>query len=109
MQTETPLIYNIRHVSDRMQGRARLTRAKLKVGNDYHILLMAMHTAVGPMAAIYDVKANKWWRERQWAEDIEDAKKKARSPFAFITGPSVRDLTFSSLHVGTGNGLALAS
>jgi hypothetical protein len=51
--------------------------AELKVGNDYHILLMAIHTGVGPMAAIYDVRANKWWRERQWAEDIEDAKKKA--------------------------------
>ena len=54
-------------------------RAELKIGNDYHILLMAMHTAVGPMSAVYDLKANKWWRERQFAEDIEDAKKKAEN------------------------------
>ena len=54
-------------------------RAELKIGDDYHILLMATHTAVGPVTAIYDVKHNKWWKERQWAEDIDDAKKKAEA------------------------------
>jgi hypothetical protein len=42
-------------------------RAELTIGDDYHLLLMATHTAVGPVMAIYDVKANKWWKERQWA------------------------------------------
>ena len=54
-------------------------RAELKIGNDYHILLMATHTAVGPMTAMYDLKTNKWLKERQWAEDIDDAKKKAET------------------------------
>jgi hypothetical protein len=56
-------------------------RAELTIGDDYHLLLMATHTAVGPVMAIYDVKANnnKWWRERQWAEDIDDAKAKAEA------------------------------
>jgi len=54
-------------------------RAELKIGDDYHILLMATHTAVGPVSAIYDVKHNKWWRERHWAQDIDDAKKKAEA------------------------------
>jgi hypothetical protein len=68
--------------------------AELKVGNDYHILLMAIHTAMGPMAAIYDVRANKWWRERQWAEDIEALRKKLRTSFAFIIGPSILETGF---------------
>ncbi len=79
MQTETLLIYNIGMSAIVFPREGQGFRAELKVGNDYHILLIAMHTAVGPMAAIYDVRTNKWWRERQWAEDIEDAKEKAEN------------------------------
>jgi hypothetical protein len=77
VQTETlPII--IAAVSDIVFPReGQGFRAELKIGDDYHILLMATHTAVGPVSAIYDVKHHKWWRERHWAEDIDDAKNKA--------------------------------
>ena len=40
---------------------------------------MATHSALGPAATIYDAKLDKWWLEREWAEDIEDAKRKAEA------------------------------
>jgi hypothetical protein len=54
-------------------------RAEVKIGDDIHLVLMATHTAVGPAVGIYDAKAKKWWREHQWAEDIDDAKAKAEA------------------------------
>jgi hypothetical protein len=53
-------------------------RAEVKMGDDLHLALMATHTAVGPVAALYDARVKKW-RERQWAEDIDDAKGKAEA------------------------------
>jgi hypothetical protein len=52
--------------------------AEAKIGDDLHLTLMATQTAVGPVAALYDAKVKKW-RERQWAEDIDDAKAKAEA------------------------------
>jgi hypothetical protein len=54
-------------------------QAELKIKERHHIVLMATHTTVGPMSAIYDVKTKKWWNCRQWAEDIDDAKVKAEN------------------------------
>jgi hypothetical protein len=51
-------------------------RAEVKIGEDIHLVLMATHTALGPATAIYDARLKKWWPERDWAEDIEDAKRK---------------------------------
>lgn len=51
-------------------------RAELRIGEE-HIVLLAAHSALGPASAIYDAKRKKWWSEREWAEDIEDAKQKA--------------------------------
>ena len=52
-------------------------RAEVEFG-DVHLILMAAHTAVGPVVGIYDAKLKKW-RDRQWAEDIDDAKAKAEA------------------------------
>lgn len=54
-------------------------RAEVRIGDDIHLVLMATHTALGPATTIYDVKLKKWWPEREWAEDIEDAKRKAEA------------------------------
>lgn len=53
-------------------------RAEVKIGDELLLVLMATHTAVGPVAALYDAKVKKW-RERQWSEDIDDAKAKAEA------------------------------
>jgi hypothetical protein len=52
-------------------------RAEIKIGDDIHLVLSATHSALGPAATVYDAKRKKWFAERDWAEDIEDAKKKA--------------------------------
>lgn len=52
--------------------------AEVKIGDDLHLILIVTHTAVGPVAALYDAKIKKW-KERQWAEDIDDAKAKAEA------------------------------
>jgi hypothetical protein len=54
-------------------------QAEVKIKERHHIVLIATNTAVGPVAAIYDAKTNKWWNSRQWAEDIDDAKAKAEA------------------------------
>jgi hypothetical protein len=54
-------------------------RAEVNIGDDIHLVLMATHTAVGPMVGIYDAKLKKWWPNHDWAEDIDDAKRKAES------------------------------
>jgi len=54
-------------------------RADVKVGDDIHLVLMATHTAVGPVMGIYDARVKRWWPERQWADDIDDARAKAEA------------------------------
>jgi hypothetical protein len=54
-------------------------RAEIKLGDDIYLILMATHTALGPAATIFDAKLKKWWPEREWAEDIDDAKRKAEA------------------------------
>jgi hypothetical protein len=54
-------------------------RAEVKIGDDIHLLLMATHSALGPAATVYDAKLKKWWPEREWAEDFDDAKRKAEA------------------------------
>ena len=52
-------------------------RAEVKVGETVHLLLMATHSAMGPAASIFDVKTKKWFSNREWADDIDDAKARA--------------------------------
>jgi hypothetical protein len=52
-------------------------RAEVKIGDTIHLVLMATHVGLGPAAGIFDAKREKWFAEREWAEDIEDAKHKA--------------------------------
>jgi hypothetical protein len=54
-------------------------RAEVTIGDNIHLVLMATHTGVGPAAGVFDVKRQKWFKERDWAEDIEDAKQKAEA------------------------------
>jgi hypothetical protein len=54
-------------------------RAEVKIGDTIDLVLMAVHTGVGPAASILDAKRQKWFPERPWAEDIEDAKQKAEA------------------------------
>ena len=54
-------------------------RAEAKIGDDTHLVLMATHSALGPAATVYDAKLKKYWQEREWAEDIEEAKQKAEA------------------------------
>ena len=56
-------------------------RAEVIMGNDIHLILMATHSAFGPVASVYDAKRNKWWSQREFAEDAEDAKRKAEALF----------------------------
>lgn len=54
-------------------------RAEIQIGGDIHLVLIAAHTGAGPVATIYDAIRSKWFPEREWAEDIEDAKRKAEN------------------------------
>lgn len=54
-------------------------RAEVKIGDNIDLVLMATHTVVGPAAAIFDANRKKWFPEREWAEDIDDAKQKAEA------------------------------
>jgi hypothetical protein len=54
-------------------------RAEIRIGDDIHLVLMAIHTGLGPAAGVYDAKLKKWWRDREDAEDIEEAKRKAEA------------------------------
>ncbi len=47
------------------------------VGDAVHLRLMATHTALGPGAGVFNVKTKKWCTNREWADDIEDAKRRA--------------------------------
>jgi hypothetical protein len=54
-------------------------RAEVKLGDKVHLILVAVHTGLGPGWAIFDAGQEKWFREREWTDDIEDAKQKAES------------------------------
>lgn len=53
-------------------------RAEAKDG-DMHLILMATHTAQGPIAFVFDVKENREVTKREPAADFDDAKQKAES------------------------------
>jgi hypothetical protein len=50
-------------------------QAELVVGN-WHLVLVCTETGVGPSAGLFNAKTDQWI-DRQWAADIEDAKRKA--------------------------------
>lgn len=51
-------------------------RAEMRIGDVLHLVLMSVHSAGGPIASVYDAKTKKWVF-REWAEDIDDGKRKA--------------------------------
>lgn len=51
--------------------------ADAKIGEIVHLRLFATNTGSGPGAAVFDVKHNKPFSSREWANDIEDAKQRA--------------------------------
>lgn len=53
-------------------------RAEVKIGDSFHLLLMSTHTAMGPVASVYDGKTKKWVY-REWAEDFDDGKRKVET------------------------------
>lgn len=44
----------------------------------FHIVLKAIHTAVGPVARVYDARAGRW-SDAEWAGDLNDAKVRAEA------------------------------
>ena len=50
--------------------------AEVNLGEDFHLVLRAMNTAVGPVMNIYDAKRGRW-QEREYAGSLDDAKAKA--------------------------------
>ncbi len=50
--------------------------AEVKVGDDLHLVLRAVNTAVGPVTNIYDAKRQRWGEPR-YAGSIDDAKAQA--------------------------------
>lgn len=54
-------------------------RAEIIVGDNIHLVVMATHTGAGPVASIFDAKLKKWWPNREWSEDFDDAKKRAEN------------------------------
>jgi hypothetical protein len=53
-------------------------RAEVQIGDVFHLVLMSTHSALGPAAAVYDVRTKKWMY-RDWAEDFDDGKRKAET------------------------------
>jgi hypothetical protein len=63
--------------------------AEVKIGDHVHLVLRALHTAVGPVAGVYDAKAQRW-AERQYAADIDDAKTAAAAAAGAIARALLR-------------------
>jgi|HubBroStandDraft_6_1064221.scaffolds.fasta_scaffold243123_1 hypothetical protein len=42
-----------------------------------HLRLFAVETGLGPGASVFDVKTGKSFSNREWADDMEDAKARA--------------------------------
>ncbi len=53
--------------------------AEAIVDDAVHLRLIATHTALGPGAGVFNVKTKKWCTNREWADDIEDAKRRAEA------------------------------
>jgi hypothetical protein len=47
--------------------------AEVKIGEDFHLVLKAVHTAVGLVTNIYDAKRQRWGEPR-YAGSIDGAK-----------------------------------
>lgn len=47
--------------------------------DDHHVIFLAVQTAVGPAVGVYDVKLNKWWKDRPAAADLCEAKETAEN------------------------------
>jgi len=52
--------------------------AEIKIDDDVHLVLRAVHTGVGPVAGVFDAKTQKW-AQREYAADIGDAKAEAEA------------------------------
>lgn len=50
--------------------------AEVKVGEDFHVVLKAVQTAVGPVTNVYDAKRERWDHPR-YAGSLEEAKAQA--------------------------------
>ena len=50
--------------------------AEVKIDEDFHLVLKAVHTAVGPVTNIYDATRQRWG-EPGYAGSIDDAKAQA--------------------------------
>ncbi len=50
--------------------------AEVRVGDDLHLVLRAVNTAVGPVMNIYDAKIGRW-RLPEYARSIDEAKEAA--------------------------------
>ena len=61
-------------------------RAEIKIGDDIYLVLMTTYSSLGPAATIYDARLNKWWSEREWAEDIEEAKRSGKLTVCIYLG-----------------------
>jgi|GEM_PF-4084257 hypothetical protein len=52
-------------------------RAEVKIGEDIHLVLFATHSSMGPGASVFDAKTKRWFSNREWADDFDDAKGRA--------------------------------
>ena len=51
--------------------------ADAKIGDYFHLRLFCTETGLGPGAAVFDVAAQRWLPDREWADSIEDGQKRA--------------------------------
>ncbi len=79
LEVVSPLIYHPTMTITAFPRQGQGFRAEVKIGDNIDLVLMATHTGLGPASAIFDAKRKKWFAEREWAEDIEDAKQKAEA------------------------------
>lgn len=53
-------------------------RAEVKIGNSFDLVLLSVHSPMGPVVSVYDARTKKWVH-REWAEAFEDGKYKAEA------------------------------
>jgi hypothetical protein len=53
--------------------------ADAKIGDKFHLRLFATETGLGPGAAVFDMTVKRWLPNREWADSIDDAKRRAEN------------------------------
>jgi hypothetical protein len=66
--------------------------ADAKISETLYLRLFATETGLGPGSAVFDMIAKRWLPNREWADTIEDAQKRAeRLAYGYYRAVGTKD------------------